>query len=153
MGEILAVGTTGDPANDPFFASSTDGIDWTVNPLPDSVYGGVAANDDRTIVVGFAGKVLVSYDRVVWLSGNSGTTGYIDNIATDGDLFVAAADQLIESTDGLTWNVADGDLGDPVTVDLQRAAFLGQNIQRCVPPRRRRYLESNHRSDSVLTNE
>jgi hypothetical protein len=87
--------------------------------------------------VGELGTILTSPDGAQWTPRSSGTSNYINRVATDGARFVAVtSDSILTSTDGITWARRDGTLyditfGNGLFVAFARPATIGSTEAVC----------------------
>jgi hypothetical protein len=88
-------------------AVSSNGIDWSVHPVPSaSAVRGVAFGNGVFVAYGVNnGTLLVSTDGVEWSSQNLGLFGTLGAIAYGDGQFVALGNNVLAlSSDGIVWN-------------------------------------------------
>lgn len=90
-------------------ATSSDGLDWHTETLPEPVdrfaFSALAAMDGTFVAVGDAGAIAYSHDGTNWLAASSGLLTPFNDVAFGQGRFVAADNQggILVSTEGSFW--------------------------------------------------
>ena len=116
-------GTTGMPSNiifgnDMFVAmgsygvilTSSNGSTWTQQQVTqgDEELNGLTYGNGIFVAVGWPGTVMTSSNGTAWTPQQSGATSYLNSIAYGNNTFVALAETIVTSSDGVTWTQIPG---------------------------------------------
>ena len=104
-GVFLVLATIGNNLQSQEMLVSTNGVDWTEQPLPTSWLISVGYGDSCFVAVGAFGIVYTSAAGVAWTRRESGTGAHLDAITWGNGRFVAvgATGSLLSSPDGAHW--------------------------------------------------
>jgi hypothetical protein len=110
---------------------SVDGYHWENRYLSGEVLNSVAFGNGTFVAVGSNGAAFVSTDGEQWTEVSTGTLDHLEAIIHTASGFLAvsrrALDDLIQSTDGLTWrpwNLVRGPWLDPARVIFALDRFI-----------------------------
>ena len=122
-GLFVAVGSTAITHGHGFTLTSSDGTNWTLNPLTTTELASIAVNSDGLFVAGGTGGLIHSSpDGFTWTAHSSGTEETINSITVRGkgsgsELFFASCSggKILSSPDGFTWAVQSTNTADNLT--------------------------------------